>query len=202
MKVIIDTSSLISLVRYYIPFDSDKNFYDFIKSKIQNDEIIVVDRVYDECRFNAKGLVLKSLDFLSDSTFLKNYKVPYKTENLIIPIEWQKQFYHYLNNDFVNSVVKKNKGINDTEFENLKQKHLEDADMKMIILALNLLPQFEDLILITEESENSNDGKVFNKIPSICATLGINSMTLPSFLKIIEEIEVKIEPLSVDKFSI
>ena len=33
MKVVIDTSSLLSLVRYYKPFDEKSVLYDFIKDK-------------------------------------------------------------------------------------------------------------------------------------------------------------------------
>ncbi len=34
MKVIIDTSSLLALVRYYLPFDDDNVLFDLIKEKI------------------------------------------------------------------------------------------------------------------------------------------------------------------------
>jgi hypothetical protein len=46
MKVIIDTNSLLSLVRYYLPFDKDKILYNFIKNKVQSGEIIIIDKVH------------------------------------------------------------------------------------------------------------------------------------------------------------
>ena len=35
MKVIIDTNSLLSLVRYYLPFDKENLLFNFIKEKIE-----------------------------------------------------------------------------------------------------------------------------------------------------------------------
>ena len=39
MKVIIDTSSLLSLVRYYLPFDQKAKLFDFIKSEFENGNV-------------------------------------------------------------------------------------------------------------------------------------------------------------------
>ena len=49
MKAIIDTSSLLSLVRYYLPFDQDTKLFDFIKSEFENGNLILIDAVYQEC---------------------------------------------------------------------------------------------------------------------------------------------------------
>jgi O-methyltransferase involved in polyketide biosynthesis len=51
MKVIIDTSSLLSLVRYYLPFDNNNKLFDFIKQEIKNGRIVVIDEVLKECKF-------------------------------------------------------------------------------------------------------------------------------------------------------
>jgi hypothetical protein len=40
MKVVIDTSSLIALVRYYLPFDKDDTLKIFFKKKVETKEII------------------------------------------------------------------------------------------------------------------------------------------------------------------
>jgi hypothetical protein len=58
MKVVIDTNSLLSLVRYYLPFDKKGVLFQFIKSKIENGDIIIIDKVLEECTYNSKGLVL------------------------------------------------------------------------------------------------------------------------------------------------
>lgn len=41
MIVVIDTSSLLSLVRYYLPFDQSKKLFNLIKQEIQNHNIII-----------------------------------------------------------------------------------------------------------------------------------------------------------------
>jgi len=85
MKVVIDTNSLLSLVRYYLPFDKNSILYDFFKKKIEKGQIIIIDSVLDECTYNSKGIVVSTLNYLTDKAFLKSFKVPYKTESLIAP---------------------------------------------------------------------------------------------------------------------
>ena len=71
MKVVIDTSSLLSLVRYYLPFDKDLVLYNFFKSRVESGEIIILDKVYEECKYTAKGLVISSISYLDN----KKYRV-------------------------------------------------------------------------------------------------------------------------------
>lgn len=66
MKVIIDTCSLLSLVRYYLPFDKQNNLLNFIRSKIEASELIIIDAVYKECKIIAKGIILDTLFYLKD----------------------------------------------------------------------------------------------------------------------------------------
>jgi len=47
MKAVIDTNSLLSLVRYYLPFDKKGVLFQFIKSKIETGDIIIIDKVLD-----------------------------------------------------------------------------------------------------------------------------------------------------------
>jgi len=53
-------------------------------------------------------------------------------------------------------VVRKQKKLTETEFESQKASFLDNADIKQIILCLNLLKDNE-VILVTEETESSND---------------------------------------------
>ena len=184
MKVIIDTNSLLSLVRYYLPFDKDKILYNFIKNKVQSGEIIIIDKVHQQCSFISKGIILKELDFLDDKDFKKASKIPYNTELTIAPNT--KKFFHLLNSVFVNSVVKKAKNITEVEFEILKTSHLKDADMKLVLLALNFNTE-EDVYIVTEETSESNDNKLFVKIPAMCRELGLNCITLPALIKLYED---------------
>ena len=162
MKVVIDTNSLLSLVRYYLPFDKKRVLFEFFKNKIETGEIIIVDRVLQQCAYSSKGIVLSTLDYLNDKTFLKAAKVPYKTDSLLAPSP--AKFLRQVENQFVNSVVRNQKKITDIEFENQKNAFLDDADMKQIILCLNLLKEDEKVVLVTEETESSNDNKLFKKI--------------------------------------
>jgi len=66
MKVVIDTSSLLALVRYYLPFDDNSTLFNLIKSKIANKEIIVIDKVVEESKFVTKGIILEKLEYLKE----------------------------------------------------------------------------------------------------------------------------------------
>ncbi len=192
MKIVIDTSSLLSLVRYYLPFDKNDVLHDFIKDKIYQGEIIIIDKVLEECKYNSKGLILEKLSYLSDKSFQKSAKIPHKTDTLIAPAP--SKFLRQIDNQFVNTIIRKQRKLTDVEYENQKNHFLEEADMKMIILCLNLNKDnnlFKDVILVTEETENSNDNKLFKKIPAICKELNITTMTLPELLEKYDDIVVE-----------
>lgn len=188
MKVVIDTNSLLSLVRYYLPFDKKVVLFNFFKTKIEKGEIIIIDKVFQECTYNSKGIVLTTLDYLNDKTFLKSSKVPYKTDSLLAPSP--AKFLRQVENQFVNTVVRRQKKLSDTEFENQKNSFLNDADMKQIILCLNLIKDGERVVLVTEETESSNDNKLFKKIPAICKELQIETMTLPELIAKYDGIDI------------
>ena len=178
MKVIIDTSSLLSLVRYYLPFDKDTKLYDFIKKEFENGNLILIDAVHEECEYTSKGIVLKRLDYLKDRSFKKANKIPFKTNDILPPST--KKFYNLLNDNFRTPLSRR---LNDAEFEERKKEFLESADARMIILALNVKNEKENVLIITEESEIANDHKAFKKIPAICKILDIKVMTLPELLE-------------------
>jgi hypothetical protein len=186
MKVVIDTNSLLSLVRYYLPFDKKGVLFQFIKSKIENSDIIIIDKVFEECTYNSKGLVLEKLPYLTDKLFLKAAKIPYKTDSLLVPNT--KQFFHQLNSVFVNSPIRRK--LTDVEFENQKNSFIESADMKQVILTLNLKNKGEQVVIVTEETESSNDNKLFKKIPAICKELEIETMTLPELIAKYDGIDI------------
>jgi hypothetical protein len=191
MKVVIDTNSLLSLVRYYIPFDRKYALHDFFKKQIEQGEIIIVDKVLEECSYNSKGLVIETLAFLKDKKFLKAAKVPYKTDTLLAPSP--AKFLRQLDNQFVNPIVKRQRKLTETEFESQKANFLDNADLKQIILCLNLLKDNEEVILVTEETESNNDNKLFKKIPAICRMLDIKTMTLPELLSKYDDININVK---------
>ena len=188
MKVVIDTNSLLSLVRYYLPFDKKGVLFQFFKRKIEVGEIIIIDKVLLECTYNAKGIVLTKLDYLIDKTFLKTAKIPFKTDSLLAPSP--AKFLRQVENQFVNTVVRRQRKLTDTEFENQKNSFLNDADMRQIILCLNLQNDGKKVVLVTEETESSNDNKLCKKIPAICKELDIETMTLPELLAKYDGIDI------------
>ena len=86
--------------------------------------------------------------------------------------------------------MRRQRKLTETEFEGQKNSFLNEADMKQIILCLNLIKDGEKVVLVTEETEISNDNKLFKKIPAICKELGIDTMTLPQLIAIYEGIDI------------
>jgi len=168
MKVVIDTSSLLSLVRYYLPFDKSKVLYDFIKSKIEAKDILILDKVYDECYYTARGIVVSTLTYLNDKKNL------IKTTELLP----NKKYFNQLENQFINGSAK-NK-LSATEFENRKNEFIESADTKLLLYSL--YNKDKGITVVSEETEASNDYKSFKKLPSLCKILELEIMTLPEYL--------------------
>ena len=189
MKVVIDTNSLLSLVRYYLPFDKNLVLFNFIKGRITAGEIVIIDKILEECEYISKGTVLKSLTYLTDKSFLKASKLPINTEYILPPSP--AKFYRQVDNQFINGVIKNR--LTPVEYENRKTDFLNSADMKLILFCLNLKKDnpFEEIYLITEETEESNDSKVFKKIPAICKELEIETLHLPQLLEKFDKIDLE-----------
>lgn len=175
MKIVIDTSSLMALVRYYLPFDKDNSLKNFIKSKVESKEIIVIDKVSLEAKRTAKGFIVKSLDFIEDKINIT------KTETLLP----SQSFLRDLENRFCYTALK-NK-LNETEFENRKQTFLDSADAKLILFCSQNNKEdslcLDKTILVTEETRTDNDNKLFKKLPEICDLLNIEHCNLPTLLE-------------------
>jgi len=189
MKVVIDTNSLLSLVRYYLPFDKHSVLFSFIKEKISSGEIIIIDKILEECEYISKGIVLSSLDFLAEKSFLKSCKIPVNTEYILPPAP--AKFYRQIDNQFINGIIK-NK-LTPVEYENRKNDFLNSADMRLILFCLNYkkLNPLEEVFLVTEETEDSNDSKVFRKIPAICRILEIETLNLPQMIERFEGVGIE-----------
>lgn len=179
-----DTCSLLSLVRYYLPFDANKVLFNLLKDKISCGEIIIIDKVLEECRNTSSGLVLKGLTFLGDKSFLESNKLPLETKDIVPPA---KKFFNDVDNRFVHR-AKKNR-LTEPEYQTQKNIFLESADIRMIILYLNLIQELklEEIFIVTEETIGSNDNKLFKKI---CEELNIPVITLPKLIEKYEEIDL------------
>lgn len=180
MKAVIDTSSLISLVRYYLPFDKGGKFSVFLEEQILAKNILVIDKVVEECELQGKGQVVNAFPFLK--------KVKYKTNTSTLTAA--PKFYNLVDHNFVVGTEKNR--LNDAEYQLKRDEFLNSADLRMILYAYNS-KDIEPVIIITEETGYSNDGKVFKKIPEICKSIGITTMTLPDFLSKYDVIDFLID---------
>jgi len=168
MKAVVDTSSLLALVRYYLPFDNANSLKKLIQSKIEASEIIILDKVVEESKYVLQGIILESLDFLKE----KSYQVK-TTELLPYP-----KFFNLIENQFCIQVQRKK--MSDVEFDSRKRDFLESADPKLLLYCLK---QKTDLALdnpfvVSEETNTENDGKVFKKLPSLCSLIDIEHCNL------------------------
>ena len=117
MKIIVDTSSWLALVRYYIPFDPDSKIYLFFKEGVEDGSIILLDEVHQECSFVGKKIVINNLDFF------KNKKNITKTTGLF-PFP---KFYNLVDNQFAIQYLKRRLTAIEYEIrkENSKRKFFE-----------------------------------------------------------------------------
>ena len=51
MRTLVDTSSLVSLARYYYPFDSTEILNEYLNSEIDSGNIIVLDKIAEEVKY-------------------------------------------------------------------------------------------------------------------------------------------------------
>jgi hypothetical protein len=65
MKAVIDTSSLVSLVRYFLPFDKEGKLKAFLEENILSGNIIVLEQVAEECKRQGKGQVIEAFPFIA-----------------------------------------------------------------------------------------------------------------------------------------
>lgn len=169
MKAVIDTSSLISLVRYYLPFDKDGKLKSFLERQILSKSILVLDRVVEECEYQGKGQVMNALPYLKTTKF----KTDTSTE-IASP-----KFHRLIDNNFINGSEKNR--LSDAEYQIERDEFINSADLALILYAFNR-KESDPVIIITEETGFNNDGKVFKKIPEICKSIGITTKTLPEYI--------------------
>ena len=144
MKVVIDTSSLLALVRYYSRFDTNKKMYDFIRSEIESGRLIVIDEVLNECIRIGKGVVVKTLDYLVDKAFQKQCKIPIKTSRLVAPSP--KKFLNQVDNNFRAPGAKK---LDEVTYQIRKSEYLN---------SVTLCDSGGFLLILNQRVHSSNQG--------------------------------------------
>lgn len=177
MEIIIDTCSLIALARYYLPLNKTGELNVFLKSTIENRQIILIDAVVNECKYTAQGIALKEMPYLEnkDNIVATNNLTPIST----------KRFDNMLNNNFCVNALKRD--MSEEVFLEKKREFLQLGDGRIIIYCLSTNKENslfgDELCIMTEESRNTNDRKVFKKLPLICDILKIKTISLPLFLE-------------------
>lgn len=188
MIAVIDCSSLLSLARYYLPNDRKNKLFNFLKQKIVDGEILVIDKILEESKFISGKLIVQKLDFLLDKEFCKENNVGEKTFDLI-PVAHEK-FYRMVDRNFsVGVMIQK---LSEAEYLVEKARFLESADCKMITKAYNLLKEGIEVAIVTEERAASNDKKYFKKIPAICDFLSVKTMNIQEYLEETEGVVIEI----------
>ena len=187
MKTIIDTSSLLALVRYYLPFDIDNTLYNHLKTEILEKRIIIVNNVIEESKYISKKIIREKLVYLFDSS-LKSCLI--KEDNMVF-LKPPKTFFNDLDNRFIVNGVKSK--LRKEEYDNLRNKFLNSADSQIILYADYLKRTNEDVQVLTEETPTSNDGKIFKKIPSICKMINVDALSLPEYLESLSDISIEVK---------
>lgn len=173
---LIDTSSLLSLVRYYLCFDDKKILYYFIEEQLESGNFILLKSVFSECGKVNDSLIVKKLEFL------KNIKKhPGK-------IAIDKTHHNKLDNNWC--VSKQKNTLTDEEFRRRKKEFIESADCQLILHAININKKEKTVkpVIVTEESKSANDGKLFKKFHPFVKEK-IDCFPLP---KLLVELNIKI----------
>lgn len=172
MLGIIDTSSLVAIARYYLSIKDEVILLRFLENKFRSGELILLDTIYNEASRTQKGLAISCMDFLNDPA------IRIKDADLV-PLAPRK-FSNQMDNNFCIPLQKKS--LSEEAYAAQKNEYLKSGDAKIIIYAHNHL--HKSPTVITEETPQSNDGKLFRKIPVICDFLKIPHMTITKWLSI------------------
>lgn len=183
MRTLVDTSSLVSLARYYHPFDSTEALNEFLNSEIASGNIIVLDKIAEEVQYVSGGMALEAFSCLKDKKRVVSTKD-------IIP---KQKFFNMLDNSFVDHSMKRLKFNDEVSYNNERERFLQGADCALVVYAMNNSSELDPILILTEESATQNDSKMFKKIPFICKELGIRTLTSVEFLREVESLSVKVE---------
>ena len=174
MRTIVDTSSLVRIAQSYQPFDSTDALGTFLKKEMENGSLILLDKVVGEIRNVSQGIAYDTFKCLQDKKFVCS------TAGLVP----SQKFYNMLDNNFVDRAYKKIKLQGDEDaYQNERETYVRGTDCTMIVYAMQEKNDLEPIQILTEESLNQNDGKLFKKIPLICKILNIPTVDTVEFFK-------------------
>jgi len=170
MLGIIDTSSLVAIARYYLSIKDEAILLQFLENKFRSGELVLLNTIHSEASRKQKGLVTSRMSFLNDSAL--------RIKDAELVPSAPRKFSNQMDNNFC--VPLKKKMLSDDVYSIQKEAYLQSGDGKIIVYALNHIDKSP--IVITEETPQSNDGKLFRKIPFICDFLKIPHMSVAEWL--------------------
>lgn len=148
---LVDTSSWVVLAKYYLQHDRTSLLKNTILSKLVTKDIILIDKVFNECKWVCQKIVVANLPFLKD--FVST------TEDYIAKPSFHKLLVNHLCNPNYRNLAPEEKEV-------VKETFLNGADCKLILYALENMEVRP--IIVMEESQLDNDDKYFKKLPQIC----------------------------------
>ena len=151
-KCVIDTSSLLMLARYFLPFDDDKVLAGKIQECFMSKSLILLQSVFEESDRVAQQLVVKTLAFLIGKKLSK-----VKNNELL-----EESMPFRLDNNW--AIPNQKRKLTNEEYIQQKSGYIKSADFQLVYYAI----EHENTRIITEEIRSQNDGKLFKKIPIIC----------------------------------
>ena len=124
----------------------------------------------------SKGIAVEKMPFLKD----KKLVIPTKDLFPCAP----ERFSNMIDNNFC--VRLKKQELTEEEYIEQKEEYLKTGDAKIIIYALNVRHSdaihLEEMQVMTEETRQQNDGKLFKKLPLLCEQIGIGTLTVSEYL--------------------
>ena len=145
-RYLIDTSSLLSLVRYYRPFDKNKKLFQWLKGMfMEKQQCLLIENVLKEANRINKGQIVKTYDFLKEVKCIKSIAV--------IP----PQFHERIDKNWIVSEAREK--VKPEEYKESKHNELGRADWQLVFAAR----EKKGDIIVTEESRKENDNKLFKK---------------------------------------
>lgn len=176
MAILTDTCSLVMIAKSYIPLDNDGTLRQFLQESFKRKELVLLDAIRDEARFVSKGIALERMPFLAEKGLAEN------TADILPPSP--RKFDNMVDNNFCIRSLRK--GLSDEEYAQQKAEFVNSGDAKIAIFCLNRVKDqlvgFDDTVVLTEETRNSNDGKLFMKLPLICELIGVKTISAAEYL--------------------
>lgn len=177
MAVVVDTCSLVMIAKNYLPLNENNSLFTFIKQSFDNKELLLLDTICNEARGTSKGIALKKMPFLDDK------KITIQTNDLF-PVS-AKKFDNMVDNNFCVRLLRND--LTEEEYIQQKSEFMKSGDAKIVIYSwltkqrLNSI--LNDYSVMTEETRNQNDGKLFKKLPLLCDFLGVKTITAADYLQ-------------------